>query len=74
MMKLYTNGRCKVQVNTDGSIKVGAGNWLSKYSAAINNDFWYIYEYGRKGATVAQSTWERFSDPSAAYPAVTSPP
>jgi len=47
-MKTYQNGPFKVSIAEDGAIKVKQGDWLSKYSAAIYNDFIHFYEYGRK--------------------------
>ena len=47
-MKTYKRGSYSVEVADDGAIKVKRGDWLSKYSAAIHNDFWHVHEYGRK--------------------------
>jgi hypothetical protein len=46
---LYRNGRYSVDVGLDGTIKVRAGDWLSKYSAAMFNTFWRVHEFGRMG-------------------------
>ena len=46
---LYRNGRYSVDVGQDGVIKVRPGDWLSKYSAAIFNNFWRVHEFGRMG-------------------------
>jgi hypothetical protein len=46
---LYRNGRYSVEVGSEGAIKVRPGDWLSKYSAAMFNTFWRVYEFGRKG-------------------------
>jgi hypothetical protein len=46
---MFTNGRYHVTIHDDGSINVRHGDWLSKYSAAIYNDFWHIAEFGRLG-------------------------
>src|SRR5215813_3357891 len=46
-MRLYSNGRFKVTVHDDGSIKVMPGDWLTKYSAAMYDRFWRIFEFGR---------------------------
>jgi hypothetical protein len=35
-------------MRTDGAIQVKHGDWLSKYSAALYNDFTHIHEFGRK--------------------------
>ena len=45
---LYQNGRYQVEVGNDGAIKVKPGDWLSKYSAAIYNNFTNIYDFARK--------------------------
>jgi hypothetical protein len=50
-MKDYRRGRYHVQIEDNGAIKVRAGDWLSKYSAAIHNNFFAIHEYGRMGTT-----------------------
>jgi hypothetical protein len=46
---LYRNGRYSVEVGSDGAIKVRHGDWLSKYSAAMFNNFCRVNEYGRVG-------------------------
>jgi hypothetical protein len=46
---LYRNGRYQVDVGKDGAIKVHAGDWLSKYSAAMSNTYWRVHEFGRMG-------------------------
>jgi hypothetical protein len=38
-------------MRTDGAIKVKHGDWLSKYSAAMYNDFKHIHEFGRMDAS-----------------------
>ena len=38
----YKYGKYSVTVGTDGSIRVKAGDWLSKYSAAIYGNFWTL--------------------------------
>ena len=48
-MKEYRRGRYQVRVEDNGAIKVRSGDWLSKYSAAINNNFFSIHEFGRMG-------------------------
>ncbi len=48
-MTLFRNGRYSVEVASDGAIRVKPGDWISKYSAAIHNDFTHIHEYGRRG-------------------------
>jgi hypothetical protein len=45
--KTYTNYRYSVTMGTDGAIKVKHGDWLSKYSAAMYNNFEHIHEFGR---------------------------
>ncbi|HEY6943618.1 MAG TPA: hypothetical protein VI431_00655 [Candidatus Acidoferrum sp.] len=42
------NGRHQVEVAPDGAIRVKPGDWLSKYSAAIHNNYWTIHEFARK--------------------------
>ncbi len=37
-MKTYSNGTYSVTINSDRSINVRSGDWISKYSAAIFND------------------------------------
>src|SRR5437868_12811809 len=49
--KTYTNGRYSVTMRTDGAINVKQGDWLSKYSAAIFNDYQHIHEFGRMDAS-----------------------
>lgn len=46
---LYRKGRYSVEVAPDGAIKVRAGDWLSKYSAAMGNTFWRVNEFARMG-------------------------
>lgn len=41
------NGRYKVTIGEDGRIFVQPGDWLSKYSAAVNGDYFHIYDFGR---------------------------
>ena len=50
-MHFYTNGQYSVWIELDGTIHVEEGDWLSKYSAAIHDDFYHIYEYGRPDAS-----------------------
>jgi hypothetical protein len=45
--KTFTNYRYSVTMGMDGAIKVRHGDWLSKYSAAIYNDFKHIHEFAR---------------------------
>lgn len=45
------NGKYHVQVAEDGAIRVKPGDWLSKYSAAIHNNFWAIREFARRDAS-----------------------
>ncbi len=54
----FSNGKYRVQMSADGAILVKPGDWLSKYSAAIHNDFVHIEEYGRLG----KSGMERVAD------------
>src|SRR5438874_1160498 len=49
--KMYTNFRYKLTMRTNGAIQVQLGDWLSKYSAAIYNDFAHIHEFGRMDAS-----------------------
>jgi len=44
----YKYGKYSVTVGTDGSIRVKAGDWLSKYSAAIYGNFWTLDVFSRK--------------------------
>ena len=37
-MKTYSNGTYSVTINSDRSIRVRPGDWISKYSAAIHDD------------------------------------
>jgi hypothetical protein len=39
LSKVYSNGTYRVEVREDGAILVKPGDWLSKYSAAIYNNF-----------------------------------
>jgi hypothetical protein len=41
------NGRYSATVGIDGRILVRAGDWLSKYSAAINGDYYHVKDFGR---------------------------
>ena len=43
----YSNLRYHVTMRVDGAIQVKHGDWLSKYSAAMYNDFTRIHEFGR---------------------------
>ena len=45
----YTNRRYSLPMRYDGAIRVKHGDWLSKYSAALHNDFTRVHEYGRIG-------------------------
>ena len=45
--KTYTNWRYTVTMNADGAIRVKRGDWLSKYSAAMYNNYWMIHEFAR---------------------------
>lgn len=46
----YRNGPYSVNVGPDGAIVVNPGDWLSKYSAAIHNDFIHVNEFARADA------------------------
>ncbi len=48
-MKDYRRGKYQVHIEDNGAIKVRPGDWLSKYSAAIHNNFFSIHEFGRMG-------------------------
>jgi hypothetical protein len=48
MLYRTRNGRYQVNVATDGAIRVKPNDWLSKYSAAIHNNFTTVREYARK--------------------------
>jgi hypothetical protein len=41
------DGRYKVVIGQDGRLFVQPGDWLSKYSAAVNGNFFHIYDFGR---------------------------
>lgn len=45
--KTYSNFLYTVTMKTDGAINVKHGDWLSKYSAAMYNDFTHIHEFAR---------------------------
>src|SRR5262249_9074852 len=45
--RTYTNWRYRVTMRHDGAIQVRPGDWLSKYSAAIYNDFTHVHEFAR---------------------------
>ncbi len=49
-MKTYKFRKFSVDVESDGAISVNPGDSLSKYSAAIHNDFIHVYEFGRKNS------------------------
>src|ERR1700681_264048 len=42
------NGKYQLQIEPDGAIRVKHGDWLSKYSSAIYNNYWTINVFGRK--------------------------
>jgi hypothetical protein len=43
----YSNFLYNVTMTPEGAIKVKHGDWLSKYSAAMYNDFTHIHEFAR---------------------------
>ena len=43
-----SDGRYHVEVAEDGAIKVRHGDWLSKYSAAIYDNYWNVHVFARK--------------------------
>jgi hypothetical protein len=45
--KTYSNFLYNVTMRTDGAIEVKHGDWLSKYSSAMYNDFTHIHEFAR---------------------------
>lgn len=45
---IYENGPYRVDISNDGAIHVRPGDWLSKYSAAIYNNFTTIYVFARR--------------------------
>jgi hypothetical protein len=45
--KTYSNFLYSVTMRTDGAINVRHGDWLSKYSSAMYNDFTHIHEFAR---------------------------
>src|SRR5215468_9943354 len=47
--KTYQSFPYKVTIEHDGAIRVKHGDWLSKYSAAMYNNFNGIHEFARKG-------------------------
>lgn len=44
----HKRGRFEVHIADDGAIHVKSGDWLSKYSVALYNDFTHVREFGRK--------------------------
>src|SRR5262249_34189851 len=47
----YSNGKYTVTMRTDGAIRVKQGDWLSKYSKAMYNDFKHVREFARMDAS-----------------------
>lgn len=45
---IYKNGHYHVDIGNDGAIHVRPGDWLSKYSAAIYNNFTTIHVFARR--------------------------
>jgi hypothetical protein len=45
---IYKNGPYHVDIGNDGTIHVRPGDWLSKYSAAIYNNFTTIHVFARR--------------------------
>jgi len=43
----YKNGPYKLFIANTGAISVNKSDWLSKYSAAIHNNFYTVHEYAR---------------------------
>jgi len=54
--KTYRWGsRFQVTIGEDGRLFVQPGDWLTKYSAAINNDFFHVYDFARQSS---RGGWE----------------
>jgi len=49
--KTYTHGPYSVTIGEDGRLHVAPRDWLTKYSAAIHDDYWHIFEFARPGPT-----------------------
>ncbi len=49
-MTAYKYKKFVLNIKSDGAITVNQGDSLSKYSAALHNDFLHIYEFGRKNS------------------------
>jgi hypothetical protein len=49
--KTYSNGKYTLVMRTDGAIHVKRDDWLSKYSAAMYDDFTHVHEFGRLDAS-----------------------
>jgi len=47
----YKYKKFTLNIESDGTIVVNPGDSLSKYSAAMHNDFLHIYEFGRKDSS-----------------------
>src|SRR5262245_10596809 len=61
MLYQTKNGRYRVEVAADGGVKVKLGDWLSKYSAAIYNNYYTINVFYRKNRA---GKLERLANPN----------
>lgn len=61
MLYQSKNGRYRVEVAADGGVRVKPGDWLSKYSAAIYNNYSTINVFYRKNRT---GNLERLANPN----------
>src|SRR5687768_13917988 len=61
MLYQSKNKRYRVEIGTDGAVKVKSGDWLSKYSAAIYNNYYTINVFYRKNRT---GNLERLANPN----------
>lgn len=52
-MAVYKYKKFTLNIESDGAIVVNLGDSLSKYSAAIHNDFIHVFEFGRKDSSGA---------------------
>jgi hypothetical protein len=51
MLYKSKDGRFQVEIAADGALRVKNGDWLSKYSAAIHDDYSHVHEFARKSQT-----------------------
>ncbi len=50
---MYRYKKFTLNIESDGAIVVNPDDSLSKYSAAIHNDFIHVFEFGRKDSNGA---------------------